>query len=129
MPNKRKSKVTDEAEARIAALKTIEGKLGFPRNLTMESYIAKATEARVLLAALNASNATTETSRSSFEKTEAELATMSSRVLKAVLAQFGPDSEEYATAGGTRTSARRKAPRLPDEAGPATPSGASTPTA
>lgn len=118
MANQRKSKITDKAEARIAALRTIKVPLHFPVDLTVEAYVAKATDTRTRLAALNATRAQMETARSSFDKSEADLSALSSRVLKAVLAQFGPDSDEYATAGGTRLSARKRPIRRPEDADP-----------
>jgi hypothetical protein len=124
MTNNRRSRVTDEAESRIAALSTIQTRLKFPDSLTMQGYITQATEARALVAQLNSIDANRDATRSLLDKAEQELATTSSRVLKAVLAQFGPDSPEYALAGGTRTSDRKRGTRRPEDANPEPPSAA-----
>lgn len=124
MTNNRRSRVTDEAESRIAALSTIQTRLKFPDSLTMQGYITQATEARALVAQLNSIDANRDATRSLLDKAEQELATTSSRVLKAVLAQFGPDSPEYALAGGTRTSDRSRRMRRPEDANPEPPSAA-----
>ena len=124
MTNNRRSRVTDEAESRIAALSTIQTRLKFPDSLTMQGYITQATEARALVAQLNSIDANRDATRSLLDKAEQELATTSSRVLKAVLAQFGPDSPEYALAGGTRTSDRRRGMRRPEDANPEPPRAA-----
>ena len=116
MTTKRKSKITDEAEVRIAALSTIAPRLKFPDSLTMQGYVTAAADARVLIARLNAIDANRETVRSTLNRKEAELAILSSRVLKAVRAQFGPDSEEHATAGGTRPTRRTGTPSKPEPA-------------
>ena len=112
---------------RIAALSTIAPRLKFPDNLTMQGYITAAADARVLIARWNAIDANRETVRSALNRKEAELAVLSSHVLKAVRAQFGPDSGEYATAGGTRTSARRRPTRRTGT--PSKPEPATQPTA
>lgn len=124
MTNNRRSRVTDQAESRIAALSSIQTRLKFPDSLTMQGYITQATEARALVAQLNSIDANRDATRSLLDKAEQELATTSSRVLKAVLAQFGPDSPEYALAGGTRTSDRRRGMRRPEDANPEPPSAA-----
>ena len=126
MSKARKSKAIDEAEARIAALRSIESNLDFGKSLSIQAYIAKAAESRGLLSTLNAVIAQVEGARTSFNRSERELITMSSRILQAVLVQFGRDSKEYAMAGGTRTS-ERKRPHRRDETIPPVPSRNASP--
>ena len=125
MSKARKSKAIAEAEARIAALRSIESKLDFGKSLSIQAYIAKAAESRGQLSTLNALIAQMEGARGVFNRSERELISMSSRILKAVLVQFGQDSSEYEMAGGTRTSERKRPHRRGDTTPPVPPSNAS----
>ena len=131
MRNKRRSKILNEADARIAALRSIAPRFDFGKTLTMPGYVAKANETRDLLANLNALEFQTANARDAFKRSESELGTMSSRLVNAVGIQFGTRSAEYGMAGGTPPAAHRKSANPPPDhnpAPPSTPTPSSTPT-
>lgn len=129
MAKPRKSKVIAEAEALIAALRPLESKLDFGKNLTLQAYIAKTDATRGLLAAVNTLIAQLETARSVFATGENELGDMSRRMRKGVLVQFGSDSNEFESVGGVRTSDRKRPSRRPDDPTPAPSNDPTAPTA
>ena len=127
MKRKRTSEIIQQAESRAAALRPIEGKLDFGKSLSLAVFIAKIGGAREHLAKLNAAKAETEAARVALNDAEAELKDLSGRILKAVLAQFGPNSEEYAMVGGTRTSDRKRPARRGNDSAPASPADSPKP--
>lgn len=125
MKRKRTSYIIHQAETRAAALRLIEGKLEFGKSLSLATFAAKIQLARERVSNLNALVAETDAARHALNDTEAELKELSSRMLKAVLVQFGPNSDEYAMVGGTRTSDRKRPIRRPSE--PTSPSPGESP--
>lgn len=128
MAKLRKSDAIAEAEALIAALRPMESKLDFGKSLTLAAYIARTEATRALLANLNTLIAQLESARNAFTQGEGELIGMSRRMRNGVLVQFGPDSNEFETVGGIRTSGRKRAARRPGPVGSIPSSGSSAPT-
>lgn len=132
MSKLRKSDAIAEAEALIAALRPMESKLDFGKNLTLAAYIAKTEATRGLLAALNTMIAQLETARNAFNQGEDELIGMSRRMRNGVLVQFGSKSDEVAMVGGIVTTERKRPARRRGPVGPVGPfesDGSSAPTA
>lgn len=127
MKRTRTSQIITEAESRAAALRSIETQLDFGKSLSMRAYTTKIDEARQLLAQYNTGVAQLDSVRNALMDVETDLSELSSRILKAVLVQFGPDSHEYEMAGGTRRSERKRGVRRndgPTSTPPATPNEA-----
>ncbi|MEI6341416.1 MAG: hypothetical protein WCR07_05625 [Verrucomicrobiota bacterium] len=114
MNRKRTSDIIQQADARAAALRPIEDKLDFGKSLSLAIFVAKIQVARDRVNALNTVLAEAEAARLALDDAEAEVKDLHGRILKAVLVQFGPDSDEYAMIGGTRTSARKRPTRRPE---------------
>ena len=111
MSKQRKSKIINEAEARACALRSIEGKVDFGPDLSLPIYLERIHDARTRLGNINEMAARLDSERMAFRGAEAAVGDMSSRMLKAVLARCGPDSEEYKLAGGTPRSERKRPAR------------------
>ncbi len=111
MRNKRLSDIIQQAESRAAALRPIEGRLDFGKSVSLAIFAGKIQTARESLAKFNAAKAETEAARVSLNEAEADLKDINGRILKAVMVQFGANSEEYAMVGGTRTSDRKRPAR------------------
>jgi len=120
MGKQRTSTIVNEAEARASALRSIESQLDFGPNLSVRIYIETINEARVKLGNLNDIAARLEVERDAFREAEAKVQELSSRILKAVHARFGADSDEYKMAGGTTRSERKRPVRRAKEEGEAT---------
>jgi hypothetical protein len=114
MNRKRTSDIIQQADARAAALRPIEDKLDFGKSLSLAIFVAKIQVARDRVNAFNTGLAEAEAARLALDEAEAEVKDLHGRILKAVLVQFGPDSDEYAMIGGTRTSARKRPTRRPE---------------
>ncbi|MEI6343525.1 MAG: hypothetical protein WCR07_16340 [Verrucomicrobiota bacterium] len=121
MNRKRTSDIIQQADARAAALRPIEDKLDFGKSLSLAIFVAKIQVARDRVNALNTVLAEAEAARLALDDAEAEVKDLHGRILKAVLVQFGPDSDEYAMIGGTRTSARKRPTRRPEAPTPPSP--------
>jgi hypothetical protein len=105
---KKNSRVVDKAESRLAALKAVSASLDLGNGLTVEVYEQMIQDARQKLEAYNTSLAIVNDANIAFDEVEAQLAEWSERMLIAVAYKFGKNSNEYATAGGTRRKDRKR---------------------
>ncbi|MEI6343506.1 MAG: hypothetical protein WCR07_16245 [Verrucomicrobiota bacterium] len=117
MGKQRTSNIINEAEARASALRSIESQLDFGPSLSVRIYVETINEARAKLGNLNDLTARLDVERVGFREIEAKVQDLSSRILKAVQARFGPDSDEYKMAGGTLRSERKRPTRRDKEEG------------
>lgn len=92
----------------MAALKAVSASLDLGNGLTVEVYEQMIQDARQKLEAYNTSLAIVNDANIAFDEVEAQLAEWSERMLIAVAYKFGKNSNEYATAGGTRRKDRKR---------------------
>jgi hypothetical protein len=105
---KRNSAVLETARQRIAALKTITPTPNFSPSLDLDQYEQDMNALAALLRTYNDTLTLLDRLRNELGDAEALLREMSKRVLAAVGAFYGLDSNEYEAAGGTRTSERKR---------------------
>ena len=108
---KRSSVVIKKAGQRAAACCSIDPALDLGSSLTIVAYKAKIADTQAKLDTYNTQLSLVDSSLTALEKAEAQLGDMSDRMLKGVSSKFGPDSEEYEKAGGTRKSTIVRRPR------------------
>ena len=108
---KRKSPVLEKAQNRSDALATIDPKLSLGQDLTLTSYNAKTAALEEKVKEYNDLLAQTDSTSTTLDTMEAELADLTERMLKGVASQYGRDSVEYGQAGGTRKSDIKRSPR------------------
>jgi len=98
----------DEAARRLAAMQTIDPALDLGGGLTLTAFSASIDNSRARTLSYNQSSAIADENRVVAIDTNKKLKQLASRYLSAIAGRYGKDSEEYAKAGGTRTSERQK---------------------
>src|SRR5688500_12929292 len=89
-------------------IKSIETDLDLGNGLQAETFGAKISEVRATLEDYNTTLSTADEKLNVFNAREKELRDMHERVLTAVAAKYGKDSDEYEKAGGKRKSERKR---------------------
>ena len=112
------SKVLENAAARAAGLESIDAALDFGNGMTLESYRTAIEAARAKQTAYNTLLAWGDEARTEFNSAEAGIRALSDRMLSAVAAKYGRDSNEYEKAGGTRMSDRKRTATRKEEETP-----------
>lgn len=102
------SKVIQNAAARAAGLESIDTTLDLGHGMTLELYRTAIDEARSKQTAYNTLLSWGDEARNEFDSAEASVRALSDRMLAAVAAKYGRDSNEYQKAGGTRMSDRKR---------------------
>ena len=105
---KRTSAVLEAARQRMAGLKSITPTPDFGPNLTLPAYTTQINTFSGLLDNYNQMLATLDELLNTLEAAEEALQETNRRMLSAGEAQYGPDSNEYEQAGGTRKSDRKR---------------------
>ena len=105
---KRTSTTLEQARHRLAGLQSINPVPVLGPNTTVPAYNAAIDAFAEMVSSYNEKLATLDKLKDELERQEKVLAEHSQRVLAAVRAQFGPDSDEYKQAGGVRTSDRKR---------------------
>lgn len=98
----------DVAVARISALRSISDPMDLGNGIDLEYYIKKLQEYRDALNDYHTHLSATEEKRLLSKEKEKDVKDLSTRMLAYVAARYGKDSIEYAKAGGTKTSERKK---------------------
>jgi hypothetical protein len=119
---KRTSAVSEAAKLRLAGLQSIDPLLDLGGGLTVASFKADIEDVDGELNTYNTMLSDVDQVSNRLETKEDKLNDKSTRLLAAVGAHFGKNSDEYEKAGGTRTSERKKS-------GPRGRSGGGTPPA
>lgn len=104
---KRSSTALETARQRLAGLKTITPKPNFGPALDLDQYEQEIEALDAKLDEYNDLNTRLDRMANELDADEAKLREKNRRVLAATEAHYGPDSDEYMTAGGTRTSDRK----------------------
>jgi multidrug resistance efflux pump len=123
MPRQRtRSDTLETAETRAAAIGTVGDVRPLGGDLSVATYNAAIDGTRAKLSRYNALLSEAEIARREFDAAEHELADLNDRMLAAVGAVYGRNSQSYAKAGGTLKSernsgSRKKTPTVTSTAG------------
>lgn len=98
----------EAAAVRLSGLIAIDPALDLGSNLNVTEYSAKLAQAQKAMNSYNQKLALADEARNDLERCEQELADLSRRILSGIGSRYGYDSNEYAKAGGTRKSDRKK---------------------
>ena len=104
---KRSSTVLETARQRLSGLKTITPTPNFGPALTLDQYEEEIEALSAKLDKYNETISLLDRLGNEFDAGELQLREKNRRMLAATEAQYGPDSNEYETAGGKRTSDRK----------------------
>ncbi len=104
---KRNSAALETARQRLAGLKSITPKPNFGPALDLDQYEQEISAYNTKLEEYNDGLARLDALANDLDADEAKLREKNRRMLAAIEAQYGPDSNEYEAAGGTRTSDRK----------------------
>jgi hypothetical protein len=105
---KRSSTILETARQRLAGLKSITPKPNFGTALDIDQFEQDINSFSADLDKYNQMLSLLDQMQNAIEAAEAKLNDKSKRMLAATGAQYGPDSSEYETVGGTRTSDRKR---------------------
>ena len=104
---KRSSTILEVARQRLSGLKTITPKPNFGPALDLDQYEQEIEALAASLSEYNDTLSRLDRLTNDIDAGEAQLREKNRRMLAATGAHYGPDSSEYETAGGTRTSDRK----------------------
>jgi hypothetical protein len=105
---KQSSQSLERANTRAAALASIDPALDLGNEITLAAYKAALSNTRGLMDTYNTLLSQVDEASSRFKQSEKALNDWTDRMLAAVAARFGRESDEYEKAGGTRKSERRR---------------------
>ncbi len=108
---KRSSNVLETARQRLAGLKTITPKPNFGPALDLDQYEQEVNAFSAKLDQYNDTLTQLDALQNDLDTDEASLREKNKRMLAAAGALYGPNSNEYETAGGTRSSERKRPTR------------------
>ena len=106
--SKRTSAISEAARLRLAGLQSIDPLLDLGGGLTVVSFKADIDDVDADMNTYNTMLSDVDQFQNRLNTKEEKLNDKSTRLLAAVGARFGKDSDEYEKAGGTRTSERKK---------------------
>jgi hypothetical protein len=105
---RRSSTVLETARQRLAGLKTITPKPNFGPTLDLDQYEQEINALSAKLDQYNDTLTLLDNLQNDLDTDEAGLREKNKRMLAAAGAHYGPNSNEYETAGGTRSSERKR---------------------
>lgn len=108
---KRSSAVLEAARQRLAGIKSITPPPTLGPNLNLDNFEQDILNFDTNLNKYNETIALLDQMRNDINAEEKQLRVTSRRVLAAIEAQYGPDSNQYGAGGGTRTSDRKQPAR------------------
>jgi hypothetical protein len=110
---KRSSTILEAARQRLSGLKSITPKPDFGTALSLDAYEQEINAYSTKLDKYNEALSTLDGLQNDLDTTEADLNDKSKRMLSAVGAHYGTDSDQYEKAGGTRSSERKRPTKKP----------------
>jgi hypothetical protein len=105
---KSRSRLINIAQSRAVALAAINPPVNLGETLSLTAFETRIADAREQLNRYNSIMASAEEARVVFEAAEKALGHYNARMLAAVAAVYGKESEYYATAGGTLLRNRKR---------------------
>jgi hypothetical protein len=108
---KKTSKIIEDANVRLASIKSIDANLSLGNNLGVLVFNTKIEEVKQTLEEYNTALSLADEKANIYRQKEKELKDLHERMLIGVAAVYGKDSNEYEKAGGTKKSERKKPER------------------
>ena len=105
---KKTSKVLENANTRLASIKSIGSDLDLGNGVTAAVYDELINETKKVLEEYNTALSLVDEKQNLYKKIEKDLQGLHERVLISVAAKYGKDSNEYEKAGGVRKSERKR---------------------
>ena len=105
---KRTSAILQAAHKRLAGLSSITPAADFGVSLSVAAYSTVISDFTTTLDRYNQMVAAADEAQNQVDAAEKNLNELSNRMLAAVKAHYGPDSNEYEQAGGKRTRDRKR---------------------
>jgi hypothetical protein len=105
---KKTSKVIENANVRLASIKSIGENLDLGNGVTAVGYENLIKEVKNLLEDYNTTLSTVDTKANLYQAKEKDLRDLHERILISVAAKYGKNSDEYEQAGGVKKSERKK---------------------
>lgn len=112
---KKTSKAIEDANLRLASVKSIDANLDLGNGVTVTSFNSLIEATETALEEYNTVLSLAGEKKNLFEEKEQALKDMYERVLSGVGFKFGKDSNEYEKAGGVKKSARKKSTKKKKE--------------
>jgi hypothetical protein len=111
--NKRRSTELEKAQARLRGLQATQPQLNLGSGISLYEYERLIQSVNRSLQAYNTSLSESDRNRIELQDVEAQLSTLSSRILSAIAALYGKDSKEYAMAGGKPSGGGKRKAAIP----------------
>ena len=108
---KRTSVVLEDAHTRMAGLSSITPAPDFGSGLALPAYSAKISDFSTRLDGYNQMVSAADEAQNQVDAAEESLNELNKRMLAAVKAHYGPDSNQYEQAGGKRLRDRKRPAR------------------
>lgn len=108
---KKKSEVIEQAQQRLAGMKSINEKLDLGNGCSTTTVESKLKEARQKMEAYNKLLSQAAAAANEFEKAEKDLSGLSKKILLGTAMKFDRESNEYEMVGGVRPSERKRSRR------------------
>jgi hypothetical protein len=108
---KRSSQIVENAQTRLAAVKSIDTKLDLGNGFSVQTYTSLLEDARIKIEKYNTVLSLVDDAYTDMSSAEKALADQTEQMLIAVAYQYGKNSNEYKMAGGTRKSDRKRPDR------------------
>ena len=105
---KKSSNVVSEAANRLAGMKSIDPQLDLGNGLTAQAFGEKINAAQAALEDYNTALSVADEKQNVYLEKESAVREINERMLLAVAARYGKNSNEYEQAGGTRKADRAK---------------------
>lgn len=112
---KKTSKIVEEANVRVAGIKSIDQDLDLGNGLTVKNYEKEIEETAQALEDYNTILSMADEKLNIYMQKEKSLKATHERMLLGVAVKFGKDSNEYEKAGGTKKSDRKRATKPPEK--------------
>lgn len=105
---KKTSKIVEDANVRVAGIKSIDQDLDLGNGLTVKNYEKEIEETAKALEDYNTILSMADEKLNLYTQKEKSLMALHERMLLGVAVKYGKDSNEYEKAGGTKKSDRKR---------------------
>jgi uncharacterized protein YukE len=116
---KRTSQKLEDAQSRMAALKTIDPSLDLGNGVSVAAFSRKIEETRQTLEDYNDSLSAVDQTTNTLQDLEKSLADLSTRLLSGIATLYGRSSSQYKMVNGSRRPRRRATTEPEDNTSPA----------
>jgi uncharacterized protein YukE len=109
--------IVNNAKLRASGMKSIAPALDMGGGMSIKAYQSAIQDAEAKIEAYNTAIANISQMRSAADAAEKSLSQLSERMLSTVAGHYGRSSDQYAMAGGTKRTSRRRTVKKKPEAG------------